>query len=198
MSKAVFDALNRDLRHLQSLATAVDREINNFEKLSRFYASCSLKLLDDRALNEFFKNFFRLYLYVIDDVTVLFTGSLCRQYHKLRHMNLYKGSDNGSLSALHSRGKEGAYFSSIDLSRCSVDGFNFEFRKAERHQGMEKYEDVSIVLFFHAHRTINLFMCIALVNDRNGGLCRRNFRPSAKRNEVSAIKLCEHCQPTTE
>lgn len=72
---------------------------------------------------------------------VLFTGKLCRAYHKAAHQRLYRGEKTES--ALHCRGKESAYFKhSEEFSRCSVDGLNYESRQADQKQKMSKHEDV--------------------------------------------------------
>lgn len=143
MSKISFEALKRDGLKLGALVTNVERGTKNFEKLSEAYSSCVLSTSNEKSLRDYFLNFFRLYLYIIDDITVLFTGSIHRKYHLSQHGELYgrEGSAGGGASALHSRGKEGSYFTSGEFSRCSIDGFNYEFRKAETKMG--KYEEVS-------------------------------------------------------
>jgi hypothetical protein len=60
-----------------------------------------------------------------------------------------ESSMDNSISAIHSRGKEALVFKNADsLSRCSVDGFNYEYRRVIGKKAFERFEDVSHALNF--------------------------------------------------
>ena len=148
MSKAVLAALQRDCSCLEAAVSVVERAVRHFEAITAACSSCKLDLVDEKELNSFFRRLFRLYLSVVDDAMVLFTGKLCRSYHKAAHERLYRGAGGVTESALHSRGKESAYFKhSEEFSRCSVDGLNYECRQADKNAKMSKYEDVCCCTF---------------------------------------------------
>jgi hypothetical protein len=140
MSKAALRALKRDADTLASLAGGAGRGVGRFESLAAEYACVRLRAGDKAGapLYALLRRLFRLYLGVADDAMVLFTGKLCRSYHKRQHERLFEGE-----SALHSRGEESAIFKhSEDFTRCSVDGFNYEYRKLARSKDAYKYEEV--------------------------------------------------------
>ena len=139
MAKAAFKALTRDVESLNTLVHAVEESSLKFEELSRQYAKIKLSTRDDSSIHGILRRYFQIFLTAMDDAMVLFTGKLCRAYHKKQHENLFHESP----SALHSRGRESQYFKHTeDFSRCSVDGFNFEYREFLGRKDSYKYEEV--------------------------------------------------------
>ena len=141
MSKSILKELRRDSTALISMTAEIEGSgWRHFEILSAEYGCLQLSSNDD-DMYSVFRRFFRLYISFMDDAMVLFTGKLCRSYHKSRHENLYSPGEGGS--ALHSRGNESAYSKhSEDFTRCSVDGFNYEYRKMMKRKDVHKYEEV--------------------------------------------------------
>lgn len=71
-------------------------------------------------------DWFKLYLGVKDELGVIITGEIVREYHKNLH-RLY----------IHDRGHENTYFNG-PLSACSKDGMQYEWRLLTDKYGNKK------------------------------------------------------------
>lgn len=148
MAAVVVAALGRDAELLSRRVEAARRAVDNFCVLCEEYVKHPIASKSDEAINTYFRRWFQVYLAVADETMVLMTGRLCRPYQVDEHKRLYAqlpSNGNADISAIHSRGKEALLFKNAEsLSRCSVDGFNYEYRKVIGKKGYERYEDVSI------------------------------------------------------
>jgi hypothetical protein len=138
--------LRVDEKLLTERVKLLDSTVNNFLELMRTASRHSFASHSESAIGGSLRRLFSLYLSAADDVMMLFTGRVCREYHAIEHCELYRLMNN-SHSALHDRGGEGAYFKLTDrFSRCSVDGFNYEYRKLIKKRRSDTIEDVSYLL----------------------------------------------------
>lgn len=80
----------------------IKKDVSHWYKSIRFYIS------------KWFKNI----IAVRDEIMLLISGIMRRNYHKHLH-NTYK----------HSRNHENEYFNHHNLSYCSTDGLNYEWRR---------------------------------------------------------------------
>ena len=82
-------------------------------------AECCQKILTYPKYHMYYlKEWFCRMLAVKDECLVLNGGELYRSYHREMHAGYF-----------HNRGREQQFFKTDTLSKCSLDGINYEYRK---------------------------------------------------------------------
>jgi hypothetical protein len=126
---------------IDRLASA-QQSVRQFERLCGECSRCPLRTSNDELIHDIFRRLFRVFLSVADDLWLLNTGRVCREYHRAQLTSAYSRRGWNAGDAFHSRGRESAYYKTEGkLAKCSVDGLNFEFRHFNQRR---KFEDVRI------------------------------------------------------
>ena len=120
---------------------AAKQSVHQFERLCGEYSQSPLRTTNDELIHDTFRRLFRVFLSLADDLWLLNTGRVCREYHRSQLAAAYSRRGWDTDNAFHSRGREASYYKTEGkLAKCSVDGLNFEFRHFNQRR---KFEDVS-------------------------------------------------------